>query len=1117
MKSNHNIIGRCLKAFMLCLMMVCTLALKAQDPITSVHGVVEDEFGPLMSATVCEIDGNGRVVSSTLTDMNGNFSMKVINPKDKIRFQYVGMNPIEMPINKSTLNITMQSNTVLQEVTVKSERRSTSSSITLPERNVAIAKQTISTEDFEGLAVTTIDEAMQGRLAGLDIMSMSGNLGSAASMKSRGGGGSLSSVTGNDVLIVVDGNITDVNLDGFDISSASDDQFAELLNINVEDIADINFLKDLAATLPYGSRGANGVIEFTTKRGKIGKPTVRYSFTLKGDYQPEGMKLLNGDDYTMMLKEAYFNPRQDDAASNIPEISYDPNFSEYEQYNNNTDWRKAVTQIGLQQQHQLTISGGGDKTRYFISGSYDHNKGTVIKQQLDRFTTRANLDYFISRRIKVSTNFSMTYTNNHKNYDNLLPIAIRKMPNMSIYEQDPVTGKDTDRYYNMLQSGPYMGSEIFKDDQRNLVNPVASANLAKYDESSFNLFPELVLNYKLLGTDPSSETILDYQGNVNMHVFSDNRDRFFPSELVTTVWTAGHNTSSVNTSKSFTLNTRHRLTYQPYLGENHFFQMTGTFELSSGNTTNQSTSGKGLPSGGITSPDAGGKNTGLTSGYGEHRRVMMFSNVNYSWKGRYVFNFGLNFEGTTKFGKDRRWGVSPAGSFRWNIYEEPFMEATKSWLNEFAVSYSWARANRGPGADYLYTSKYGSGDTYLDMNAMVAQNLYLANMQYEHNYENNFGIWYRIFDRFFMRFDGYIKTNDDMLMSNYRIPSNAGFPSVAIRNTGKSRNTGWDLQIDARGLVKKGKFNFDMNVNLGNNKSELLEMDESILKNENNEFTNDNAQILKRVQVHNPLGSIYGFRSKGVYQYEYETFANMTQDDQREFLAAGKTAPVALDSNGEVIYNEKGEPVRMMFAYTNDGTGRNYTFRGGDAIYEDVNHDGNINSLDIVYLGSSLPTLHGGFGFTATYGKWRFSTQFTYRVGYKIVNMARLNAESMRNNDNQSQAVNYRWRKEGDVTTIPRAMYGNTNYNTLLSDRFVEDGNYLRANYFIIGYSMNNKFLKNIGVKRVNLNLNINNLFCLTKYTGVDPDVSAWGYEPAIDRGQTPRPRSFSLKLIADF
>jgi hypothetical protein len=211
----------------------------------------------------------------------------------------------------------------------------------------------------------------------------------------------------------------------------------------------------------------------------------------------------------------------------------------------------------------------------------------------------------------------------------------------------------------------------------------------------------------------------------------------------------------------------------------------------------------------------------------------------------------------------------------------------------------------------------------------------------------------------------------------------------------------------------------------------------------------------------------------------------------------------------------------MRYDYRIDGTGHDQNFpgfNGGDAIYEDLNHDGQINALDITYLGSSLPKLTGGFGFNFSYGDWRLSTQFTYRVGNKIINLARLDAEAMIGNDNQSQAVNYRWRQEGDVTVIPRAMYGNTsNYNTLISDRFVEDGSYLRMSYAQLNYNVKKKYLTWLGLNRLSFYASINNPFVITKYSGVDPDIAFGGESPATDGAQTPRSRSYTLGITVDF
>ena len=1114
-----------LKSIILTMALLLTTAVSAQT-ITSVHGTVSDDMGPLMGATVVEIDGNGRIIESALTDLNGNFTMKVRNQKDKIRFSYVGLKTVTFPINKSTYNLKLESATQLKEVVIKSKKRAQGNGLPIPEKEISYASQTLSMKEFEGLGLTSVDEALQGRIAGLDIVS-GGDLGKGSTMRLRGVS-SLSSLTDSNPLIVVDGNIREVNLDNFDMAGANDEKFAELLNINPEDIASITVKKDAAATAIYGSQGGNGVIELTTKRGVRGKPKLTYSLKLTGTYQPKGYEMLNGDDYTMLMKEAYFNPAQNDEAAsqfNIPEINYLGNeFSEWRQYRANTDWRDAVTQWGLRQNHYITVSGGGEKASFRIGGGFDHETGTMIEQKLNRFSTRVALDYNISERIRVSTNFALTYTKNKMNYDDLLAIALKKMPNMSIYEKDPLTGEDTDVYYNMLQSGNYIGSEAFKEDQRKYVNPVASAHLAKKDRRTYDMSPELILNYKLLGMD-EDHWQLNWRGSVYMNIFNQYDDSFYPQELTTTNYEGGVNTSYTGSSKSVSFNTKQTLTLSPaFTNKDHSMMVLGRFELTSGSSSSQGTSGTGLPSTNlaITSPAAGGLISSVTSGYNQWRSMYYTLSAHYAYKERYIIDATVRADGTTKFGPNNRWGYFPSVSLRWNVIEEPFMKWAKPVLNMLSIRPSWGQVGRQPNQNYLYTSKYGYSDRYIDMSSMAPLNIRLTDLKWEITTSYNVGIDLAFLDdRLTLTLEGYRSTTTDMLMANYRVPSNTGYATIPYRNTGKMRNIGWEFHINTNKLIKAGKFYMDLNANFGNNKNELLEMDEYILDGLNSKFGYNNGEWLRRVQLHNPLGAIYGFKYKGVYQYNYNTFVDMTDEQRRDFLASGKTAPVAMNADGSLILDATGAPKRMVYDYTNDGTGKNYNFNGGDAMYEDLNHDGQINALDITYLGSSLPKLTGGFGFTFTYGDWRLATQFTYRVGNKILNMARLNAEAMTGNDNQSQAVNYRWRKEGDVTSIPRAMHNFSNgpiaYNSLVSDRFVEDGSYLRMSYAQLNYTFKKKQLKWIGLSRIAIYASINNPFVITKYSGVDPDIVNAGYDPAIDNAQTPRSRSYTLGLTVDF
>ena len=1075
----------------------------AQTAGTLIHGTVEDDIEPLMMANVVEIDEEQRIVAHAVTDVNGNFSFKIVNPKHRLRISYVGYVTQTIPMKGTTYKIRMRSSTQLTDVVVQAKKVVQSSGLAIPERELSIAHQTIDAKEFEGLGVTSVDEALQGRIAGLDIVATSGNLGSGSQMRLRG----VSTINGNaNPLIVVNGNIFETdNNDNFDYANASEDQWSELLNVNPDDIASITVLKDAAGTAIWGSQGANGVIEIKTKRGQRGKTRVSYSYRTTLTHQPAGMRMLNGDQYTMLMKEAYYNPLLSDAASNIVEFNYDPSFSEYEMYNNNTDWRKEVIKNGLLQKHYVTISGGGEKANFRVSGGWDTQTGTVLEQRLNRFTTRVALDYFVSNRIKVVTDFNMTYTKNERNAGNLLGTAYQKMPNLSVYEQD-ANGNDLPDYYHML---PSVSSEL-RGDQLGLVNPVALAYQAKNNDSEYAIQPEFQLHYELLGTDDASHR-LKYEGKILFSINNRYNDSYYPSSLVTTGWSAtDNNKSTSSSSKSTAVTTTHRMTFTPHFSnQDHSAMVMGQFQLTSGTSKGASSGIYNLPTGTIESTTAKGVVNSMSTSAGQWRSVYMTFSAHYAYKGKYIADFSVRRDGTTKFGDSRRWGNFPALSFRWNASDEPFMEKLP-WLTMLSVRPGWGKVGSPPGGEYLYFSKYSNTDAYNQASSIYQSNIRLNMLQWEDQETWNIG-----FDLGFLNnrltadINLYTNNKTNLLMYNRAIPSSSGFANLSVQNNGRMRNNGWEVNLNAREIVKAGKFSISGNLSFANNKNEIMEMDETILESLNGEFNKNNGSYLTRVQLHNPFGSIYGFRYKGVYQYS-------KYSPEEVAGVSGPNAPVARDAEGNVVIDKYGLTVPMVFGYDNNTNSAIYEFKGGDAIYEDINHDGNINELDIVYLGSSLPKFHGGFGVKFNYGRWQLNTQFAFRVGNKIVNAARMNAESMYTNKNQSTAVNWRWRVEGDVAQIPRALY-KSGYNWLGSDRFVEKGDFLRMNYAQLSYSFDPKMLKPLGISSLSFYLSANQLFTLTSYSGASPEGGYGGYGVTTDNAQTPPAKSYTLGLTVQF
>jgi TonB-linked SusC/RagA family outer membrane protein len=814
--------------------------------------------------------------------------------------------------------------------------------------------------------------------------------------------------------------------------------------------------------------------------------------------------MLNGDEYTMLLKEEYFNPSLSDASSNIQELNYNPSFPEYEMYNNNTDWLKAVKQTGWRQNHYLALSGGGEKAHFRIGAGYDHETGSIIKQQLDRFTSRVNLDYFVSDRIKIETNIALTYTRNKKNNGNLLAVGYTRMPNLSIYEQDK-DGNDLDDYYSML---PTVSNQL--RDQLNEKNTVALAHQARNYETSYNIEPEFKLRYNLLGLE-EDKTRLDYEGKVVFNIFNRYEDQYMPLSLSTRGWNdtsnKQSNRTSANSSKSLGVTTTHTLTFTPrFRNKDHMLTMMLRGQLTSGESTSQSTSSWGLPSGSIHSTAAEGIIDGMSTGSGQWRSIYFTYSAHYAYKARYMADFSIRRDGTTKFGNDQRWGNFPAFSLRWNINKEPWFQKALPWVSMLSIRPGWGIVGKQPGSEYLYFSKYQNGVGYLNQGSIYPQNIQLNNLKWEQKETYNLGTDFGFFnDRITGNVEFYWQFTSDLLMANRGIPTSSGYTAFAWQNVGDMKNIGWEFNLNGNRIIKAGKFSADFNITFANNKNQITSMEETCLASLNNEFDRQNGSYLTRVELNRAMGSIYGFRYKGVYQYS-------DYSPEEIHGVSGPNAPVARDANGIVVLDENNMTKPMMFC----AGSVNYEFRGGDAMYDDINHDGQINELDIVYLGSSLPKFTGGFGFKLNFGRLSLNNQFNFRYGNKIINSARMRAENMYSNNNQSRAVNWRWRVEGDITEIPRALYQH-GYNWLGSDRFVEDGSFIRLNYTQLSYSLDPKIIKRWGLTQLSFYVSANNLFCLTKYSGADPEVGYGSWGVVTDGAQTPRAKSFTGGITIQF
>ena len=1150
------------------LWVIAMMALPASAQQRRISGTVSDEIDVIMGANVVEKDKNNRIVSQTVTDMNGNFTMNIKDPNNTLIISFMGYKSFSQKVgSKNVFKVTLQDNVkTMQEVVVKGKQNAPTTGLEIPAREYAGVAQKFSMDDVAGLSFESVDQALQGQIAGLDIVPNSGNLGSGTTMRLRG----TTTINGNaQPLIVVNDHIFELPEDAQNVNFETmdnEEQFSTLLNVNPEDIESITILKDAASAAKWGMRGSNGVIEIKLRRGHKGPTNVAFNYKFDGTWQPDGYKMLNGDGYTMMLKEAYYNPNQ--VPTSITELDYNMEYPFiYNHYSHNTDWVDAVTKFGKQHKYYVYLSGGGDKATFRISAGYDKSTGTIIGQKLDRFSTTSALDYYVSDRIKFSSNISLTFTTNHKNYGNdILARAYNAMPNMSIYEYD-VNGNVTGNYFNMLplaaiygtsatvalpQNG-YRTSYELRDQFVN-GNPVARAMKAWWKQKQYNLTPQFSVEYKLLGKE-NDQHRLNYVGDVQLNIYNTSNDNYCPSELKPMDWVWGGDNKAQLTSnernvvsndeyKSLEFTTRHDLRYySAFKNKDHSLSGLVRFEMATGSSSSQNLGLWNAPDG-ITDPTVVALLQSAGSNNSEWRSHSFYEQVHYAYKGKYNLDATLRTDGSTSFGAGHKYGTFPSVGARWNISDEGFMQWSKKWLSMLAFRPTWGITGNTGGSGSDQYNKYSTSGYYAGHQVIKPENLSLTQLKWEKTKQWNLGFNLGLLnDLLNFELEVYNKKTTDLLMNNLRIASANGFTSLSKANVGVLRNKGWELNAYTSKFAKVGKFSMKLRGNIAQNFNEVEEMDPLILEALNGAETYQpgNLAYNNRVQIGNALGSIYGLRYKGVYRYDYDhngyTTASISSYGYAEVNNTGYdaqgnpintaaaaqrrhenfTCPIAYDADGNMLTDAKGIPLPMYYCYNESYRKQ---FQGGDAIYEDVNHDGQIDRYDMVYLGNSNPKCNGGFGFTLFYGRFSLNTGFNFRMGNKIINLARANYESMRSNTNQSYATTWRWRKNGDETVIPRALTnvnGYESYNSLPSDRYVENGNYLRLQYVQLRYEFNPQKLKKYGIRQLTLSASANNVWCWSKYTGVDPDVSPQGFSVSTDNSRTPRTKSFTCSANLSF
>ena len=1083
--------------FTLLLLIFSSAALNAQNSDLVVRGTIIDISNgqPIPGATIAEQDTDNRTVTGVISDFDGNFALRVKSPSNKLVISTLGYTSQTIPLTGKSSYVVKLSTSIdeLEAVMITVDKKVESGLLNIAERNQTTSNVTVNASEVENTQAASIDEALQGRVPGVDIVASSGDPGAGMQIRIRG----TSSISGSsDPLIVVDGMPYETSIpQDFNFGTADQQGYAALLNIAPSDIESITILKDAAATAMWGSRASGGVLVINTKRGSVGSPKIGYNFTGTYSQLPNTIPMLNGDQYSQLIPEEFMN--RDGIPLNtltVKEFQYDPQeVYFFKNYGNNTDWVDAISQTGLTGEHTLSLQGGGEKARYYTSVGYYNSKGVTKGTGFERINGRLNLDYIVSDRIRFRTDISYTHTDTDRNYvntfgtsdrDRLRSVAYTKMPNMSIYEYDDV-GDLTPNYFSPAINiqGAYPST----------YNPVALAEYASNKQTGDRIVPHFNLQVDLIPKRLISTFDLQFDFN------STKAKAFLPQNATgrPITETVVNQASDADVDAS-TVTSKTNLVYTPDLGVNQSLQalfslQTNDYRYESHQALTANTASSLLTDPSIPSRTQN-SDLRLYTNNSQSRSVAALVSAQYSLLDRYILNVGIRGDGNSKFSADNRYSLFPSISARWRVSGESFMK-NFDYLDDLSLRASYGQSGGTPRYDYRYFNIYGNFDTeYLGLNGVYPQNVQLDNLRSETLTGKNLGLNLQLFNKkIILDVDVYQNRTTNLLFENLAISSVSGYGSVSDQNVGTIDNQGWEVGLYTT-PYKSNKWQVDFNFNISQNQNIIREISEFFPSESGN--IDRNGEFKRFLQIDNPFGSFYGYRFKGVY--------------------TDLEATKARDANNNVIIGPNGQEVYMRFNFP----ATDYVFQPGDAIYEDINKDGNIDSRDVVYLGNSNPKFTGGFGPTITFNKqFKLLMFFTYRLNYDIINGTDMRTTNLYSYDNQSTAVLSRWRNPGDETNIPRAIYRG-GYNWLGSDRYVEDASFLRFRSATFSYNFGKPFLNKMKIDDLRVFLTADNLLTFTNYRGQDPEVSMRGGDPfsiAIDYSRTPPTRRFTIGIQTRF
>lgn len=1056
--------------------MFLSISMMAQK--VPVSGTVSDQTGPVIGASVIEKG----TTNGTMTDNDGHFTLTV-SKGAVIEISSIGYKTQEITVGAQTnFTVTLsEDNEFLDEVVVVGYG-------SMKKSDLAGASVSMKESDLKGSIISSLDQSLQGRAAGVTAVTTSGAPGSSSSIRVRG----QATINANaEPLYVIDGVIVqgggntgaDFGL-GDALGNGKVSTISPLSTINPADIVSMEILKDASATAIYGAQGANGVVLITTKHGKSGEAKFSYDGMVAMSRQAVRLNMMNLREYAQ-----YYNEMIEEG--DIYETN--PYYATPSLLGKGTNWQDEIFRTAWQHQHQLSAQGGSDKVQYYVSGSYMDQQGTIIGSNFNRFSVRTNLDAQLKKWLKLGVNATYAITNDNlklaDSNQGLIYYSLTTIPDIPVYD---VNGN----YSSTIREG-YTSP-----------NPVALAMmdeiLLKRKKLSGNIYAELT---------PIKH--ITWRTELGFDMGESDANRYKPM-IDLGGWVRSQNSISYQKNSNYFWQLKNYLTYANQWGKHSVTAMVGQ-ECWESRWNYLSGSNTDLPSDEVHNVALATGTPSISSGFGSSSMASFFTRETYNYGDRYLGTYTYRYDGSSNFGPKNRWAGFHSVALAWRFSNEKFFEPVKKVIDNGKLRLGWGQTGNSSIGSYAWGAAITRMPSALGM-GFRPSNIPNTSIRWESQEQYNVGLDLGFFNgRLNLTVDAYYKKSDDMLMS-MQLPSYMGTQGNGSSklqapkgNYGSIENKGLEITLDAHPVQLKN-FSWDSNFQISFNKNKLLSLSDT--ENATLVGYGQWGDVVCVSEIGKPLYNFYGYKVEGVYK------------DLDDIQNSAKPAK-----------------------YPSDGVfSRGNTVWVGDIKYKDVDENGVIDERDRTDIGSPLPKFTFGWTNTFRYKNLDLSIFLNGSYGNKVMNYNSLTLTHMNSTwTNQLQSVvskrarlepidptivyadGSKWfdhidnvRVQNPGTKIPHTSINDPNDNDRISDRYVEDGSFLRIKNITLGYTFPKALLNKAKIENLRVYVNIQNLYTFTKYTGYDPEVGAStqdssGLTYGLDNGRYPSPAMYSFGLNITF